>query len=265
MSLIPPVASSRCKCGRATSHLHYSNNHDYSLRFGLGCFLASEAVAFVKGWVVASTKLMFSTNEIDAYNRVTFASSLLTAPYKGFDVAVTVLEVLMFALALVALLTLHSQKLTEAHSISIIAVIGFFFAHWFLQTYYYYLTNAAIARLPEFVDASTLATANRMDKAFQAAYGFWGTAGPEIVIMIFSVAFVAFFIYAFWKRDVVATWTPGTVMTVMEPPTPTIPLQHPTSPTVGATTVPRTKFCRFCGARIVRDSKFCEECGGKLI
>lgn len=230
----------------------------------MGCFLASEAVAFVKGWVVASTKLMFWPNEIDAYNRVTFASSLLTAPYKGLNVAVTVLEAAMFALALVALLTLHSQKLAEAHWISIMAVIGFFFAHWFVQTCYYYLTDAAIARLPEFVDASTLATASGMDKAFQAAYGFWGTAGPEILIMIFSFACVAFFIYAFWKRDVIAMWTPGAVTTVMEPPTPTIPPQPPTSPTAGATTIPRTKFCRFCGARIVRDSMFCEECGKRL-
>jgi len=264
MSLIPPVASSRCKCGRATTHIHYSSNHDFFVKLGLICFLFAEGVSFIAGWVKGSTLLVFSTGDIAAYDRVNSTIAQLTGPYQGLNNAAMATELLIIGFAFVALSTLRSQHWREIHLMSVVAVIGLFFLRWAMETFYGYLTNAAIARLPEFVDATTLAIAARIDGAFQASYGFWGSAGPDAVITILSFAGLALFICAIWKRDVVATWTPGTVTTVIEPPAPTTPPQPPTSPTVGATTIPPTKFCRFCGAKIPRESKFCEECGKRL-
>lgn len=264
MSLISPVASSRCKCGRATSHIHYSSDHDFFVKLGLICFLFAEAVSGIEGWVKGSTLLYFSTGDIAAYDRVNSAIARLTAPYQGLNNATMATELLIIGFAFVALSTLHSQHWREIHLMSAVTVIGLFFVHWAMATFYTYLTNAAIARLPEFVDTATLSTAARIEKAFQASYGFWGTAGPDAAITILSLAGLALFIGVVWKRDVVATWTPGIVTTVMEPPAPMTPPQPPKSPTLAATTIPPTKFCRFCGAKIPRDSKFCEECGKGL-
>ena len=47
----------------------------------------------------------------------------------------------------------------------------------------------------------------------------------------------------------------------IEPASPVIETAS-VAPTI-ASTKP-TKFCRFCGVRIVRDSMFCEECGAEL-
>jgi hypothetical protein len=260
------VVLGRCECGRATAHIHYSKDHDYFVKFGLVWFLVVEAVSFAKGWVIGSTTLPFSSYDIEAYKRVTSTIAQLTAPYQNLNVAATGAELLLIAFAFVALFTLHLEKWQGAHFVSIGAVIGLFFVRWIFATTYIHLTDIAIARLPEMVDAGTLARVAWIDHAFQVAYGFWGTPGPDFVIVILSLTGLVFFIGAMWKRNVVTAWTPRAVTAaVIPPPPPTTPVQDIPSPlSVGSPMIPPTKFCRYCGAKIPRDSKFCEDCGAKL-
>lgn len=94
---------------------------------------------------------------IAAYDRVNSTIAQLTAPYGDLNMAAIAAELLVIGFAIVALLTLRSQHWREIHLMSVVAVIGLFFVRWAMATFYIYLTNAAIARLPEFVDATTLA------------------------------------------------------------------------------------------------------------
>lgn len=58
-------------------------------------------------------------------------------------------------------------------------------------------------------------------------------------------------------------WQPAPDVSRPPPPSPE-PTRPITGQPIGKPTAP-TKFCRYCGAKIVRDSKFCEECGKRLV
>jgi hypothetical protein len=114
VSLVPPVASSRCKCGRATSHIHYSSNHDFFVKLGLICFLFVEGLSFVSGWVKGSTLLYLTSDEQICYEAVTRFAGTLLAPYERLSNAAMALEALSLFLAIVAVSTLHSPSENKA-------------------------------------------------------------------------------------------------------------------------------------------------------
>jgi hypothetical protein len=263
MSLISPVASSRCKCGRATSHAHYSGNHDFFVKSGLVLLLLSEAVSFVQGWVKGSTTLYLSNAVIEEYETVMRKMAELTAPYEYLSWLAIVLELITLILAVLAVASLHSIKDKNTHGAAIVGTVATFIIGMITKRFYISATDAALTRLPSVVDADLLATARQVQEDFQRRYGFWGTPAPDAVNILCSLAGLGLFMGALITTQHFTFWQPSSAdVSRPSPPAPE-PARPVAEQPIAEPTFP-TKFCRYCGARIFRDSKFCEECGGRL-
>jgi len=263
MSLIPPVASGRCKCGRATSHIHYSSNHDFFVKLGLILLLLAEAVSFVQGWVKGSTTLYLSNAVIEEYETVMSKMAELTAPYEYLSWLAVALELITLILAVLAVASLHSIKDKNTHGGAIVGTAATFIIAMITKLFYISATDAALTRLPSVVDADLLATARQVQEDFQRRYGFWGTPAPDAVNILCSLAGLGLFMAALITTQHFTVWQP-TPADLSRPPPPGLELTRPVIEEVTAKPTMATKYCRFCGARIVRDSVFCEECGKKL-
>ncbi len=270
MSAPSGVASQQCSCKRTKEHLHYSSNHDFFVKFGLVFVLLAEAVSFVQGWVKGSTTLYLPNAMIEEYEAVMSKMAELTAPYEYLSWLAIALELITLILAVVAVASLHSIKDKNTHDAAIVGTVATFIIGMITKQYYISATDAVLTRLPSLVDADVLATAREVQENLQRRYGFWGTPAPDTVNMLCSLASLGLFMAALLTTQHYSVWQPTPALAVA-PTTP--PIQEPVIPTVetSAAVAPTTvmpamptKFCRFCGAKIVRNSKFCEECGAKL-
>lgn len=220
MSLIPPGVSSRCRCGRAASHIHYSSNHDFFVKFGLICFLLAEGMSFIEGWVKGSTTVYLSSAVIGQYESVTSSIAELIAPYGYLNWLADGLELITLVLAISAVALLRSIKDRNTHGAAIVGAIATFTIGMITKLCYISATNAALTRLPTLVDAQTLDTARQVEEQFQAAYGFWGTPGPNACNMIFSLAGLALFAGALITYGQFTVWQPGSADVSRPPPPP---------------------------------------------
>jgi hypothetical protein len=187
------------------------------------------------------------------------------------------LEVLSLFLAIVAVSTLHSLSENKAslHKVGALGAAAALLVSLGLKGYYGVMTDQALRGLHDLVCSEygsrctgILDTATQIQQRFNAAYGFWGSASYEWASLVLVTASAALLVGAALTTKVVSTWQPSS-FDVSFPPPPTLEPARPVietasvAPTI-ASTKP-TKFCRFCGARIVRDSMFCEECGKRLV
>jgi hypothetical protein len=248
-------------CGRIEAHVHYASNHDSLTKLAVTVFLLLEALAFIAGSVEASTTLMLTNRQISDYEAVNAKITQLIGGYAYLNYLLIVLELVIIGLALASVATLHSLK-TKTHTriLSVTAVL--FFVYVGLTYYYVYLTDQAMAKLPFLVSSSVLQNAMNVQQKFNAAYGFWESSLYYAIRTILIVIVAASFIGAILTTKTPTTWTPTELVQEEMPATSkaeAVPTQVDSPP------VPPTKFCRYCGAKILRESKFCEECGKNLV
>jgi len=290
------VVSRQCNCKRTKEHLHYSSNHDFFVKCGLAFLLLAEGVAFVQGAVIGSTTILLPYDEIQRYNIVTSKTAELTGPYSFVNVVAIAQELILLLFGIVAVAMLHSAKERRTHIGAIAGVLGLFITGFVTKTYYVMASDAALARLPSMVSAETLETARRIDEEFRREYGFWGTAAPDVLNIVLSLAGVGLFVAALITSQHYTVWRPTQTAQAIALPHPEPPIVEATAMqrsdrenfcescgsrmpaqtascpicghrNIAAPSVPEptpTKFCRYCGAKIPRVSKFCEECGSRL-
>jgi hypothetical protein len=268
MSAISVVASSRCRCGRATSHIHYSTNHDRATRASLVILLLTEGLSFLAAYVRASVRLYLASGQIDAYQYVSGRMAEATAPYAYLNTLAMGLEVLLVFLLIAAAATLHSGEMRDLHRVTVYGAVVVFLSRWTASTLYVGRTTQAVAALN--IDPDTLRTANDVQSQFAAQAGFWQSQTFNLLTIALSLLFLALAVFAAWElhaMKVVSVWPsvqPG--VATMEP-TAVVPLAVAPAPPALEPPAPQsasTKFCRFCGAKILRDSGYCEECGKRL-
>jgi hypothetical protein len=263
MSVPSAIISQQCSCKRTTPHLHYSSNHDFFVKFGLVLLLSAEAVDFVQGFVKGSTTLYLSNAVIEEYETVMSKMAELTAPYEYLSWLAIALELITLILAVLTVASLHSIKDKNTHGAAIVGTVATFIVGMIAKLFYISATDASLTRLPSVVDADLLATARQVQEDFQRRYGFWGTPAPDAVNILCSLAGLGLFIAALITTQHFTVWQP-TPTDLSRPPAPA-PEESPVIEPPAVVTAKPTKFCRYCGARIVRDSKFCEECGKSLV
>jgi hypothetical protein len=266
VAVSPPTAQ-QCSCKRIQQHLHYSSNHDFSVKSGLISFLLAEGVSFVAGYVKGSTRVYLPSGQISAYNAVMSKTAELTAPYQYLSWMAGFEELAVLILGIAAIATLHSIKGRATHLGFIVGVIVLFCVHYVTYTYYLQLTQQALSQLPSIFYTDTLTTAQSVEEALYSECGFWCTSAVDWLVIVFSLVSVGLFIAASLTSRVVSVWQPAVVAAA--PVAAPAPAWVPEEPRLApATVTPQpaipTKFCRFCGAKIPRDSKFCEECGAKI-
>lgn len=287
------IVSQQCNCGRTGEHLHYSGSHDLLVKSGPVFLLLAEGISFMQGAVKGSTTLYLENWEIQRYEIVVRKMAELTAPYEYLNRLVIAIELTTLLLVVVAVATLHSIKNRSMHMVAIVGATALFVGGMITKGYYISATDAALTRLPSLVDPFVLETALEIEQRFLRAYGFWGSAAPDAINAIFSLASLVFLVAALitsrhfrvWQGaptpEVTALGQPeipqattetlrerrfcescGSQMPVLAAICPTCGHRSSTEPLVPQ---PRpTKFCRYCRATILRESKFCEECGKKL-
>jgi hypothetical protein len=263
MSAPSAIVSEQCSCKRTTPHLHYSSNHDFFVKLGLVLLLLAQLAGGVQGFVKGSTTLYLSNAVVEQYETVTSKIAQLTAPYEYLKWLALGMELITLVLAILAVASLHSIKERNTHDAAIVGTMGTFIISMVTKLDYTSATDAALARLPSMVDARTIETARQVEEQFRVAYGFWGTAGPGAANILCSLLGLGLFIGALFTSHQYTVWQP-VPSDLSHPPPPTLePTRLVAEQPIAKPTVP-TKFCRYCGARIVRDSKFCEECGARL-
>jgi len=271
LSIVSPLVTQRCSCGRTKDHLHYSSNHDFFVRFGLVCFVIVEGLAIVRGAVHGSTFLTLYGEELRAYDLVTRATETLLAPYDYLWIPLIVTELAVLILIVASFATLHSIKDLKTHRITVAGATVLFIGNRSLAMYSSHLQDEALGRLQTLVCqwtpsdcSSVMQTATSVDERFITAYGFWGP--PSLfLVAIFAIACLALLVAGSLTTKVVSTWQSTPWRTPVSPiPVRESAIQSVESPAVmpteGRPAAP-TKFCRHCGARIPRVSKYCEECG----
>jgi len=254
---------SLCSCNRGTSHLHYSNNHEFFVKWGLIFFLLAEGFAFVAGYVQGSTTVYLPYHQISAYDAFMSKIAELTAPYEYLNWLVVIEELATLVLAIAAVATLHSIKESETHFVAIVVVIVLFFAQFATISIYDNRTQQALSQLPSLVSAETLETARTVEEALYRECGFWCTPASNVFNVVFSLAYVGLFVAASLTARPVTVWQPAVVAAIPVPAP--APARVPEPPQVATGETIPTKFCRYCGAKILRDSKYCEECGARLV
>jgi hypothetical protein len=257
------IISQRCSCKRTTPHLHYSSNHDFFVKLGLVLLLSAEAISFVQGFVKGATTLSLSYDTIAQYKTVMSKMTELTAPYEYLNWLAIALELITLILAVVAVASLHSIKGRSTHDAAVVGTIATFAVGMIVKWYYIRATDAALAKLPSIIGARMWETARMVEEWFRVAYGFWGTAGPDAANVLCSLFGAGLFVGALFTSHQHMVWQPAPADLARPPPPSPEPTRPVTEQPIAKQTVP-TKFCRYCGARIVRDSIFCEECGAKL-
>ena len=236
------------------------------MKWGLIFFLLAEGAGSLAGYVKGSTTVYLSYYRISAYDAVMSKAAELTAPYEYLRWVVGFEELATLIIVIAAVATLHSIKDRRTHLGAIVGVIVLFCIHFVTLTYYDNVTQQALSQLPGLVNADTLETAHEVEEALYRECGFWCTPASDVFNIVFSLAYVGLFVAASVTARVVTVWQPAVVAAIPVPAP--APARVPEPPPVAAPTTPTsaisTKFCRFCGAKIVRESKYCEECGAKL-
>jgi hypothetical protein len=268
MSAPSAIISQRCNCGRSKEHLHFSSTHDFFVKFGLVLLLSAQAVDGVQGFVKGATTLNLSYDVIAQYGIVNSKITELIAPYEYVNWLAIGLELITLVFAIVAVASLHSIKGRSTHDAAVVGTMAAFVFGMIVKWYYIRATDAALARLPSMVDARTMETWRQLEYQFRIAYGFWGTPGPNAANVLCSLFGLGLFMSALFTSHRYTVWQP--VPSDLSSPLPRTPEPaRPVIETVSAVptiaSAKATKFCRYCGTKIVRDSKFCEECGVKLI
>lgn len=243
---------------------------------GLAAFLIF--MGFAQG-VVKSSQLFLTFGEISTYTQVSDTITRLAVPYDYLNSIALGLDLMFIVCAIVAGLTLYSPK-TNLHWG---ANLGFVIAgasEMIANFYYGSLVRGALQQLPTVVDPNTLSTFSNIQSKFEALYGFWDSPAYYATVNLASLAALSIMIGAILTCKVVSTWkraspqtdtptaiTPLTEQTVeVETTKPVKDVAKAKAATKFSPNVPtQTKFCRYCGVKILRTSKFCEECGSKLV
>jgi hypothetical protein len=271
MSLIPPVASSRCKCGRATSHIHYSSSHGFFVKYGLVLLVFAEVLSFIQrfeqGFVKGSTTLfpiatsLLSYTRIVDYNMVITYIAQLTASFEYLKWLGMGMELLAILLAIIAIGSLHSVNGKSLHVAVVAGTVAMFSLGLIAKLFYNSAIDAAWSQLPGMFSAETIRNALYVKEQLRINYGFWDGAA-DVVNTIFSYGSLAIFVGALATSKVSTIWqpTPTDLSRPLAPAPEEKPVIEPTTVAPGSP----MKFCRHCGAEIPRVSKFCEECGAEL-
>lgn len=269
MSAPSVIVSEQCSsCKRTTPHLHYSSNHDTAVLSSLFLILLAEGLSFVSGAVNGSIKLYLAPDQIYAYTEVNRRIAEAMAPFQGVYYLGMGIELLTVLLLIMGAATLHSTTTQVLHRVTVYGAVVAFLVSRAALTLYYVKRTQVISALG--IDPDLLRTANHVQSRFAAEAGFFGSSAFYILsillplILLFLLAFAAWELYT---KKIVSVWQPTSMDVSLPPP----PAPEPARPVIEtgsvvptiASTKP-TKFCRFCGAKIVRDSKFCEECGMNL-
>jgi hypothetical protein len=227
-------------------------------------FLLLEALAFIAGTVEASTTLMLTNRQISDYEAVNAKSSELIGGYAYLNYLLIVLELVVIGLAIASVATLHSLK-TKTHRRILGGTTVLSFVYFGFLYYYAYLTDQAMAKLPFLVSSSVVQNAMSVQQQFNAAYGFWESSLYYAIRTILIVVVAASFIGTVLTSKTTTTWTPTALVQEQMPATTSKAEAGSSESDVGSPTLSPTKFCRYCGAKILRESKFCEECGKNLV
>jgi ribosomal protein L40E len=242
-------------------------NHEGAVRLSLAFVLVLEGLSFISGYVKASVTLYLSNDETTAYDYLTREMAKATAPYEIWNTIALGAELLVVLLLIMSVATLHSTTKQAFHRVAVYGALVAFLAKWGAYALYDNLVTQAVGRLK--LESGLLSTANEVQARFVAAWGFWGSQAYDSLTVLLSLIFLVLLAFAVWElymEKVVSVWpsmqpTVGTVE-------PLAPIAMPASAQTNAPSAEakqaETKFCRYCGARIIRDSKFCEECGTKL-
>jgi hypothetical protein len=268
LSLSTPRIAGRMApcCRRITPHLHYSSNHDAAVKSSLALILVFEGLGLTSGAVKDSIRLNLAPYAISAYEYVMKQIAEAIAPYHWMYDLGAGMELLTILLLIMGAATLHSTTKQRLHRVTVYGAVLALLARWAASALYYIKTTQVLSVLN--IDPDLLRTANDVQSSFAAEAGFWGSSAfnilSSLLLLIVSVL-LAFAAWQLYSNRVVSVWpsmqpTVGTVE-------PVAPVAMPASAQMMAPSVEakaETKFCRYCGAKILRDSKFCEECGGKL-
>lgn len=250
-----------CHCGRSKPHVHYSENHSFLVKLGVGLVILLEAIAFIVSNFKSSVRLYFGYQQLQDYYALSAALTQLLAPFDYLSTIILLADVFAIVFTFIALLTLRSPK-TKLHLVSLVGALSSFFAEWVIASYYIYLTDQAMKNLPSLLTPDVLNDALQVQQQFEAAYGFWDSSAYSAVrIVLVIVTLGSFVVASFTSRPTL--WNPN-ISERVAIPTPPRPPQLGSSGKLRSAGV-ETKFCRYCGAKIPRTSKFCEECGKNLV
>jgi len=262
-----PQTTQSCNCGRSTPHVHYPPRHDLMVKIGAGGILLLELLAFIAGFVKGSTLLYnLSYEEITSYTFMADQIIEASAPYEPIENLLIFVDLLVIIFAITALLTLRSPKVT-LHWASLLG-IGILVPLEFGLLYYEdVVANQIVAHVASQVDERTLRLFANVQQKFHDAYGFWDSAaytGLRLLLLIVSIVSIY---GGLVLSKVVIKW-PSAEQAGPQPSIIQVPRTSPSSPErVGEKSLQtaQTKYCRYCGVKILRESKFCGQCGTKLI
>jgi hypothetical protein len=212
------VGGSTCSCKRASSHLHYSNRHDFLVGLGLVCFLAVVALAYVQSnvqtAVQVSALLSLSYGEIDPYGYALRVIGELSAPYDYLTDFRVIAELATLALVIFAVATIHSIRLKKAHQVTMLCAVLLVPSGVILDWMHGFLVDKALLQLSSRVCqlwpsncSEILEITKRVEGQFTAAYGFWGPPA-QYLILAFSFATVTTLAAACMTTRVVGIWHP---------------------------------------------------------
>jgi hypothetical protein len=254
---IATQATARCSCKRNQAHIHYSSTHDLFVRLGLLLFLVAEAIAFVQTYVKVTTVVYFPSDVITQYTTLMNEIANVTASYQYVNWLGMGMELLALAFAVTAVGTLHPiERKRTSHEVAIVGSIFSFVISWIFKWYYARLTQSATV---QFFGPQSMQTVTQVEEQFSAAQGFWGTATPGAINALCALVYLVLFIGALFTTIHYTVWTPPPAVPSPSAPELTKPVTEPSVKPAAS-----TKFCRFCGAKILRDSEYCEECGKRL-
>jgi hypothetical protein len=231
------------------------------VKSGLIILLAVFGISFMSGVVQSGTRLNLYDYEIKAYTTVAEKASQLTAPYQYLVTTNIAVDLLALIFVIISVVSLHSISNKHLHLYTVILAPIFLIIDMGLNGYYNMVTQDALAKLPTLIDSGTWHIASEVDQKFATANGFWGSPTQHGIVTILSFLAVAILVIAIFTTKVSSEWLPP--KPVVSTPI-AVPLQPAPAPVLGDTQRRATKFCRYCGAKILRDSKFCEECGKRL-
>lgn len=218
-------------------------------------------MALIAGAVLASTTLLLLPDQITAYNMLAQRTDLLLAPYESLKNIVIIFDFAAVVVVIASAATLKSYSKRTFHTAFVVLAPIIASGDILLEGLYSSLTQQALTQLPSTMDMGTLIPALQVQKQFNAAYGFWGSPEYNTITNILSWATVGLLIVA--ALTMKSTTVRETNVEKTESVPEFVPIQK--HPTKEEGPMPSgTKFCRYCGAKILRDSKFCEECGSEL-
>lgn len=265
-----------CHCGRSSSHVHYSKTHDNLAKLGIVSFVFVEILAFLGGAVKGGTLLYdLSYDEVQAYTLVSNRIAEALGPYQYLLNLATAYDFIAIGSVITAALTMRSRKTTLHRAALLVAVITILIevtAALYYAALVPQITSQVASQIGAGIvngvnGASIVNTAASVQGKLHDAYGFWDSSLYYAGSNLLTFVSLALFGGAALTSKTRETWETESFPTI--PPQAVAPLETPISKTPQEQTSVKpiaksTKFCRYCGAKILRESKFCEECGMKL-